>query len=179
MIISVSLSYRFRRQILTALSGKCHQTASGPDGFNEHFLKKCWQLIKPDYYRLCADFHSGQVNQQSINDSLIMLVPKVLNPEIVNDFRPISLLNISLKIITKLLADRLQGVILQLIHKNQYGFIKSRMIQDCLAWCFEYIHQCKHSRWQAIILKLDFEKAFDTVEHSAIIRILEHMGFFI
>jgi retron-type reverse transcriptase len=140
-------------------------------------MKRCWQLIEPDYYRLCADFHSGQVHIESINDSLITLVLKNLNPEAVNDFRPISLLNSSLKIITNILADRLQEVILQLIHKNQYGFIKSRTIHDCLAWCFEYIHQCKHSRRQAIILKLDFEKAFDTVEHSAIIQILEHMGF--
>jgi retron-type reverse transcriptase len=117
------------------------------------------------------------VHLESVNDSLITLVLKNLNPKTVSDFRPISLLNSSLKIITKILADRLQQVILQLIHKNQYGFIKSRTIHDCLAWCFEYIHQCKHSRRQPIILKLDFEKTFDTVEHSAIIQILEHMGF--
>jgi hypothetical protein len=63
------------------------------------------------------------------------------------------------------------------VHKNQYGFIKNRSIQDCLAWCFEYIHQCKQSRREILILKLDFEKAFDTVEHPAIIKMSQHMGF--
>ena len=46
----------------------------------------------------------------------------------------ITLLNCCLKIITKILANRLQKVILKIIHRNQYGFLKGRTIQDCLAW---------------------------------------------
>jgi len=151
--------------------------ALGPDGFNGMFMKRCWQIIKQDFYSLCNEFYNGTVNLQCINNSYITLVPKTSNPETVNDFRPISLLNISLKLLTKILADRLQNVILKLIHCNQYGFIRSRSIQDCLAWSFEYIHQCHHSRREAIILKLDFEKAFDTVEHSTILLMLQHLGF--
>jgi len=69
-----------------------------------------------------------------LNGFFIALIPKVDGPTKVNEFRPISLLNISMKIITKLLAKRLQRLIQQIIHKNQYGFIQSRTIQDCLAW---------------------------------------------
>lgn len=50
-------------------------------------------------------------------------------------------MRVSLKFITKLLVDRLQGVILKLVSENKYGFIKGQTIQDCLAWSFEYIHQ--------------------------------------
>ena len=119
--------------------------APGPDGFNGMFLKKCWPLIKEDFYKLCQDFFDGNVNLESINNSYITLIPKVPTPETVNDFRPISLLNCSIKLLTKILAERLQKIILLLLHANQYGFIKSRTIQDCIAWCFEYIHQCQQS----------------------------------
>jgi retron-type reverse transcriptase len=99
------------------------------------------------------------------------------NPATISDFRPISLFNSFVKLLTKLLANRLQKVILRAIHQNQYGFLKSRSIQDCLAWSFEYLHLCHRSKKQLVILKLDFEKAFDKVEHEVILKVLQHKGF--
>jgi retron-type reverse transcriptase len=64
-----------------------------------------------------------------------------------------------------------------LVHANPYGFIKSRTIQDCLSWAFEYIHLCRTYKKKALILKLDFEKAFDKIEHQAILEILQSKGF--
>jgi hypothetical protein len=86
--------------------------APGPDGFNGQFLKTCWSIIKEDIYKLCFDFYDGNLDLTSINMGHITLIPKIPVPEGVNDYRPITLLNCILKIITKLLANRLQKKVL-------------------------------------------------------------------
>src|ERR1041384_5339725 len=151
--------------------------APRPDGFNGFFLKRCWPIIEKDFLELISQFASGKLKLECINGSLIALIPKMLAPVGPNDYRPISLTNTCLKFLTKLLANRLQKVILKCIHLNQYGFLKSRSIQDCLAWDFEYIHQCNQSKVPLLILKLDFAKVFDTIEHEVILKILKNKGF--
>ena len=81
--------------------------APGPDGFNGYFLNKCWQIIKTDFYDLCHAFHAGGLDITSISEGYITLIPKISSPETANDFRPITLLNCCLKVITKILANRL------------------------------------------------------------------------
>jgi hypothetical protein len=126
---------------------------------------------------LCIDFYNHAVDLRSINHSYITLVPKVDNPERVTDFRLISLINSAPKLVAKLLANRLQKVAIQVVHENQYGFIKGKTIQDCLGWAFEFLHQCHQSRREIVILKLDFEKAFDLVEFSIVLDTLIAKGF--
>jgi hypothetical protein len=149
----------------------------GPNGFNSDFMKACWNVINTDFYELCMAFYEHQLNIQSIDGSYIVLVRKNNNPIRVNDYRPISLLNSSIKLLTELLANRVQNVILKVIHQNQYGFIKSRTIQDRLAWSFEYQRLCHKSKKELVILKLDFEKAFDKVEHEVILHAMRQKGF--
>jgi hypothetical protein len=151
--------------------------APGLDGFNGAFYKSCWEIIKHDIYQLCDKFVSGKVQLTALNSSFITLIPKVSNPTTIGDYRRISLSSSTLKIITKLMGNSLQKIIIPLVHTNQYGLIKYRAIHDCLAWAFEYIYQCHKSKHEYIILKIDFMKAFYTIEHNKIKMIMRQLVF--
>jgi hypothetical protein len=158
-----------QEEINGIINGLPSDKSPGSDGFNFDFMKKCWTTISSDFHDICLAFYNHNINIQSINGSYITLIPKNNNPARVNDYRPILLLNSSIKLITKVLTDRLQTIIMKVIHQNQYGFIKSRTIQDCLGWTFEYIHLCHRLKKELVILKLDFENAFDKIEHEVIL----------
>lgn len=104
----------------------------GPDGFSNEFIKKCWPIIKMDFYDLCWDFQSNNVCLQSINFSPSSLLSQKMKALLASLTRPISLLNASMKLITKPLANRLQVIITSLIHKNQHGFINIELFR--IAW---------------------------------------------
>ena len=96
--------------------------ATGPDGFNGLFLKKCWPIVKESFYKLAEDLYDNRTNLEGINTSYITLVRKWHNPEKINDYMPISLTNCCLKFLTKMAAGRLQAIIIQCLHKKPIWF---------------------------------------------------------
>lgn len=107
-------------EIYNLVKGRPIDRAPSPDDFNVLFIKRCWPIIRQNYNCLCSEFYSGSLNLDSLNLSFITLVPKKNSPETVNDYRPISLMSISLKMVSKLMADRLQQVIIRLILQNPF-----------------------------------------------------------
>jgi hypothetical protein len=108
------------------IKGLPNENFPGPDGFNNEFIKNCWNIIDAYIKKEMKDFYDGNIWLESINSSYITLIPKIDTPLLLGDFRPISLLNSVLKIVTKLLANRLQKIILKLVHKNIMVFLKDQ-----------------------------------------------------
>jgi hypothetical protein len=118
-------------------------TASGPDGFGVCFYKSCWEIIKGELMELMNDFYLQNLDVGRLNDGVITLIPKSQEANNVKHFRPICLLNVSFKIFTKLLMERLTGYANKLISANQTTFIKGRLIVDGAVILHEIMHEVK------------------------------------
>nr|GEY08021.1 putative ribonuclease H protein At1g65750 family [Tanacetum cinerariifolium] len=80
--------------------------APGPDGFSFAFVKKYWDIIQKDLHDFINSFFTSSELPCGANSSFFTLIPKVNNPTLITDFRPISLIGIHCKIIAKILANR-------------------------------------------------------------------------
>ncbi|GJX86693.1 retrotransposon protein, putative, ty1-copia subclass [Tanacetum coccineum] len=107
----------------------------------------------------------------------ITLIPKIPDANLIKDFRPISLIGSLYKIITKILANRLVPVIGSIVHEVQSAFVAERQIMDGPFILNEIIQWCSRKKKQAIIFKVDFEKAYDSVRWDFLDDVLNKFGF--
>ena len=123
-----------------------------------------------------SDFYEHGYLDKCLNTSFVALIPKNNNPCILSDYRPISLINSVYKILAKVLANRLK-LVDTLINSNQSAFISGRQIMDGFLIANELVDSVKKSKTKGLLLKVDFKKAFDCVDWSFLMFIMEKMGF--
>ena len=87
-----------------------HNKATGPDGYPAEFYQHFWDVIKSDLLELFRCLHDGQLELFRLNFGEIVLLPKVLEAERIQQYRPICLLNVSFQIFTKVATTRLYSV---------------------------------------------------------------------
>ncbi|GKA34396.1 RNA-directed DNA polymerase, eukaryota [Tanacetum coccineum] len=111
------------------------------------------------------------------SSSFVALIPKVLDSKVVSDYRPISLIGSLYKVATKILATRLSMVISDLISDVQTAFLPNRQILDGPFIINEILARCKLKKQQAMIFKVDFAKAYDSIRWDFLDDVLNSFGF--
>eukprot|EP00253_Pinus_taeda_P015345 PITA_15345 len=150
--------------------------APGPNGFTVAFYRTHWEIIKKDFVRMVKNFFSKSKLGNNIKSSHLALIPKDPNPQSFDRFQPISLCNVSYKIITKILANRIKKLLPSLISENQGGFVPKRHITDNVILIQEAIHSSINRKEKGMIIKLDMANAFDRVNHQFLKAVLEKFG---
>jgi hypothetical protein len=98
------------------------------------------------------------------NDTAIILIPKIDQPETLKDFRPISLCTVIYKIIAKCMVNRLRPILGDIVSINQSAFVPGRLITDNALVAFECLHFIEHNKnldKNLCAYKLDLSKAYD------------------
>jgi hypothetical protein len=165
------------KEVREAIFQMKHNKAPGPDGFPVEFYQIFWSLIKDDLMALFRDFHDGSLPLFSLNFGIITLLPKELEVKRIQQYRPICMLNVSFKIFTKVLANRLSSIACNVTKPSQSAFLPGRYILEGVVVLHETIHELRRKKGRGIILKLDFEKAYDKVNWAFLQQVLRMKGF--
>lgn len=151
-----------------------------PDGMNPTFYQRLWKIIGKDVIDMCLHILSSGCMPQKLNDTLVVLTPKKNVPEVIGDLRPISVCNVLIKIVTKMLANMMKTILPSITLETQSAFISGRIITDNVVAAFEvnhWMHKKTQGKMGFSALKIDMSKAYDRVERNFLRSMLRKMGF--
>ena len=138
----------------------------GPDGMSHFFFQKYWNIVSDDVIEaVLSVLASGHVLHK-MNYTHIVLIPKINEPKIVADFRPISLANVVSRIVSKVLANQLKQILPNVIFESQSAFVPNWLITDNTTVAFKILHKMQNKRRGKkgqMAIKLDISKAYDRV----------------
>lgn len=165
-------------EILAALNAMPSDKAPGIDGFYVLFFKRTWGIIGREVCDVVKDFFTCGKMLKAINCATITLVPKCSNPSRIRDYRLIACCTTIYKLSSKILTNRMQHVIDNLVGKEQATFVPGRVISDNVILSHELVksYTRKHVSPRCMI-KVDIQKAYDSVEWGFIEQVLRGMGF--
>ena len=165
-------------ELYKALCTMKNDKAPGGSGLTVEFYRTFWPKISRLVHRAITHaFNSGELSP-SQRRGLIRLVPKKrVDLMKVNRWRPITLLNVQYKLLTKALALRLKEVLPDLVHSDQKGFIKNRYIGDNIMDIYSIIAKAEENQEEISLLLLDIRAAFDSVSWSFLQKVMDKYMF--
>ncbi|WVZ88936.1 LOW QUALITY PROTEIN: hypothetical protein U9M48_035403, partial [Paspalum notatum var. saurae] len=140
-----------------------HNKAPGPDGIPAEFYQQFYETIKGDLLQMFWDLSKGDLPLFSLNFRVITLIPNVQEAKVIQQYRPICLLNVSYKIFTKVATNWLTLVADKVVSPTQTAFIKSQNILEGVVVLFETIHELIEKTKRGNLLDFD-KKAYDKVQ---------------
>lgn len=164
-------------EVEAAVKQLANNKASGPDGLPNEFLKLHWSDLRDDIMTIFTQFYNSDIDLKPINLANLIFIAKTETPITTSDFRPISIINIIPKLISKVLSNRLRLVLPDLISPKQTAFVHGRQISENFVTTRELLHHVGFSGAPAIFAKVDFRKAFDTIEWVFLEKVMVARGF--
>uniref|UniRef100_H2MR45 Reverse transcriptase domain-containing protein n=1 Tax=Oryzias latipes TaxID=8090 RepID=H2MR45_ORYLA len=163
------------KEILKAISLMHSGKSPGPDGFPVEWFKAFKDRIVPYLLRTYNySFNTAHRLPETMTQANICLIlKKGKDSEDPASYRPISLINVDVKILAKILSLRLESVITLLIKPDQTGFIKGRNSFHNIRRLLNIIQQAQDKKVKGLLVSLDSLKAFDRVEWSYLFQTMD------
>ena len=165
-------------EITNAIKTTQNGKSPGLDGIPIDFYKVFWLDIKEYFLAAVTATYENKTLSLSQKRGLISLIPKKdKNPLSLKNWRPLTLLTADYKILAKVIANRIKMSLTNIIHSDQTGFIKGRYIGENIITLLNILEYTEEEDIPALLVFVDYEKAFDSVEWSFINDCLELFNF--
>ncbi len=165
-------------EILEAIKSMSKGKSPGIDGIPVEFYLHFWNIIETPLMELFCECLDKKELSTTMKQGLITLIPK---PEkdhlLIENWRPITLLNCDYKIFSLIFAKRLKRGLNEIIGETQTGFMTNRHISSNIRLVLDLLDYSDYIESEALVVFLDFYKAFDTVEHNFLYNALQIFGF--
>ena len=169
------ITYQELKEVLTTFG---RNKSPGNDGLPIEFYIMFFKLIEGLLLEALNEaYEKGELSNSQRQGVITLIEKKGQDKRLIKNWRPISLINVDAKIASKIIARRIQKVLPKIIHHNQTAYVKGRFIGEGLRLIddlFEYTHS---NSIPGLLLTVDFEKAFDSVEWSYIDFTLDAFNF--
>lgn len=153
--------------------------APGPNGMTSLFYQRFWKMVGEDVSSIVNEFFETGEFDERINQTNICLIPKTDRLVTMAEFRPISLCNVSYKIISKILSSCLKKILPELISETQSAFVARRLITYNILVAQEMFHALRTNescKSKYIAIKTDMSKTYNRVEWGFLKAAMERMG---
>ena len=165
-------------EILKALKNMKNGKSPGIDGFTAEFYKFFWNDLNSFLINSLNYGYSKETLSISQRQGIVTCIPKEGKSKFyLKNWRPITLLNVDTKLASAALANRTKPFLREIISDTQQGFVKGRYIGECTRLIFYLLEKVEEDDIPGLLVLLDFEKAFDTLEWSFINKALTFLGF--
>ncbi|CAI5484927.1 unnamed protein product [Closterium sp. Yama58-4] len=165
------------QEVKKAFAAMARNKSPGSDGLPKELFEAHWDLLGESFMVMAKSFESSASLPAEVKEAVTILLHKKGDKEQLNNYRPITLLNFTYKVLARVVADRMKSVLHMVISPEQYGFIPGRRLSDAVALVADIIEGAKNGKKDWYLLLVDFQKAFDSVSREFLFSVLEKMGF--
>ena len=152
--------------------------APGNDGIPIESCKTFWPLISEPFINCVNEcFEKGEMSCSQKQAVITLIEKKGKDRSFLENWRPISLVNVDAKIMSKVLAVRIKNVLLNIIHHNQSGYVKDRYIGETVRSIFDLMDFTLKEKIPGLMICIDFHKAFDSIEWNYLVSCLKYNVF--
>ena len=150
----------------------------GNDGITIEFYKQFWPQLGDIMFKCFNYSYEHGEMTVSQRQAIITLIEKYGKDKLyIKNWRPISLLNVDYKIASKVLSLRVKKVLPNIIHTDQTGYVDGRQIFDSIRSIQDILEITKSQNLPGMMLLIDFEKAFDSLEWDFLYEALCRFNF--